>query len=634
MNTLTFDKLQYNELKEKVKSYCVSGLGKALIDKLQPSSNIKVVKNRLKETSEARKLLDAEKHLPLTGISNIASHIEKLEKGMVLTPIELTAVSDFLRGCRRIKKFMADKEFFAPVLHSYAFSMTEFRDIEESILFAIKGSRVDSNASRELKRIRNQMAKTEEKIEERLNKFLKSGANKEFIQEFYISKKDDRFTIPIKASFKNQVAGTIVEISSKGSTVFMEPAAVSKLNVELACLKSEESVEEYQILATLSGTIYEAIHAIRINIECISQYDMIFAKAKYSKSTDGMEPKLNNHGFIKLVDSKHPLLEGDIVPLDFEIGQDYRSLIITGPNAGGKTVVLKTIGILTLAVMSGLHIIAKEGTEIAIFDNVFVDIGDNQSLENALSTFSSHMKNISEIMRASNNNTLLLFDEIGSGTEPNEGAALAIAILEEFYHMGCITIATTHYGEIKRYSEMHDDFMNAAMLFNSEALQPMYKLLIGKSGDSNALWISRRMNIREHVLKRAELYIENKAYNFDTVKENKIKKPTVEAILPEVHYNYEIGDRVKLLEENDYAIVYKPLDKYNNVVLFYKNEMIEVNVKRIQLDIKATQLYPEGYDLNILFTSFQERKLQHDLERGSKKALRKVQKEIRKRREE
>lgn len=631
MNNMTFEKLHYHELKDKVKNHCVSSLGKELIERLQPSSNINVVRNRLNETSEARELLDAEKHLPLTGITNITSHIEKIEKGMVLTPAELLAISDFLRGCRKIKKFMADKEFFAPVLYSYALSITDFRDIEEDILFAIRGNRVDSGASKELKRIRNQIEKTEQKIEERLNKFLKNGANKEYIQEFYISKKDDRFTIPIKASFKNDVAGTIIETSSKGSTVFIEPEAVSKLNVELVSLKSEESVEEYQILATLTGAIHESLHEIGINIECISQYDMIFAKAKYSKSTDAIEPKINNYGYIKLINSKHPLLEGNIVPLDFEIGEDYRSLIITGPNAGGKTVVLKTIGILTLAVMSGFHITAKQGTEIAIFDHVFVDIGDNQSIENALSTFSSHMKNISEIMNNANNNTLLLFDEIGSGTEPNEGAALAIAILEEFYHMGCITIATTHYGEIKRYSEMHDDFMNAAMLFNSAELKPMYKLLIGKSGDSNALWISSRMNIRENVLKRAQLYIENKNYNLEVINENKIKKPVHEVNQPLEVYQYEIGDRVKLISQDDYAIVFEPRDKFNNIKLFYKGEVLEVNIKRIQLDIKASQLYPEGYDINTLFTNFQDRKLQHDLERGSKKALRKVQKEIRNR---
>lgn len=632
MNTMTFEKLQYNELKEIVKSFCVSSLGKELLDKLLPSTNIKVVKSRLNETTEARNLLNAESHFPLKGISNIRNHIEKLEKGMILDPSELVAVSDFLRGCRRIKKFMFDKEFFAPILHSYAYSMTEFRNIEESINFSIKGNRVDSEASKDLKRIRNHMAKTEAKIEERLNKFLKSSVNKEYIQEFFISKKDDRFTIPIKASYKNQVAGTIVEVSSKGATVFIEPAAVSKLNAELASLKTEESMEEYQILATLSGIIYEEVRQININIELISQYDMIFAKAKFSKSMDAIEPKINNHGYIKLKNGKHPLMHGHIVPLNFEIGKDYRSLIITGPNAGGKTVVLKTIGILTLAVMSGFHIAAAEETELAVFDHIFVDIGDNQSIENALSTFSSHMKNISEIMYAATNNTLLLFDEIGSGTEPNEGAALAIAILEEFYQMGCTTVATTHYGEIKRYSEIHSDFMNAAMQFNSEALEPMYKLLIGKSGDSNALWISRKMNLRENVLEKAKRYIDNKNYDFECVNESKIRKPMKESTIQEKPvYEFEVGDKVKITEHNDSGIVFKKTDHFNNVVVLYKDELLEVNVKRIELEIKATDLYPEGYDLDTLFIDYKERKWQRDMERGSKKALKKVAADMKKR---
>lgn len=634
MNTMTYEKLQYKELKEIVKSYCVSSLGKELLDNLFPSPNSKVVKNRLNETTEARKLLDAENHLPLKGISNIGHLMEKLEKGIILGPSELVAISDFLRGCRVIKKFMLGKEFFAPILHSYAYSMMEFTTIEEMINASIRGNMVDSEASRELKRIRNQIAKTEEKIEERLHKFLKSSANKEFIQEFFISKKDDRFTIPIKASYKNQVQGTIIESSSKGSTVFIEPATITKVNRELAILKSEESIEEYQILATISGMIQEEIRQIHINIELIAQYDMIFAKAKFSKSIDGIEPKLNNYGYIRLKNCKHPLLPGNIVPLDFEIGKDYRSLIITGPNAGGKTVVLKTIGILTLAVMSGFHIAADLGTEIAVVDNLFVDIGDNQSIENSLSTFSSHMKNIAEIMSASTNNTLLLFDEIGSGTEPNEGAALAIAILEEFYQMGCITVATTHYGEIKRYSEIHSDFMNAAMQFDSEALEPMYKLLIGKSGESNALWISKKMNIQEKILKKAQNYIENKTYNLEIVRENKIKKPTPIMATEEETYSFERGDRVKLLEHNDFGIVYEKKDQQNNVSVFYKNEVIKQNVKRIVLEGKAVDLYPEGYDLSTLFVSYTERKFKHDMERGSKKALRKIAKEIKKREDE
>ncbi|MBE5088299.1 endonuclease MutS2 [Bacillus bombysepticus] len=632
MNTMTFEKLQYNELKDIVKSYCVSGLGKELLNKLEPSTSIKVVRNRLNETTEARAILDAEGHVPFFGISNIASTIQKLEKGMILDPEELVSVSDFLRGCRKIKKFMLDKEFFAPVLASYANSMTEYKSIEEEINFSIKGNSIDAAASKELKRIRNNIDSVDGKIKERLTKFLNSSANKKFIQEFFISKKDDRYTIPIKSSYKNQVAGSIIEASAKGSTVFIEPHTVTKLNAELAGLKAEEAVEEYQILATLSGMVLENIYSIKINMELISQYDMVFAKAKFSKSIDGIEPKLNDHGYIHLVNCKHPLLTGQVVPLNFKIGQEYRSLIITGPNAGGKTIVLKTIGLLTLATMSGLHIAGDKGTEIAIFENVFVDIGDNQSIENALSTFSSHMKNLSEIMRMSNNTTLLLFDEIGSGTEPNEGAALAISILEELYLTGCITVASTHYGEIKRFSEMHDDFMNAAMQFNSETLEPLYKLVIGKSGESNALWIANKMSVKEHVLKRAKEYMGNKEYALEKVNESKIRKPKFVQEKREFHYEYKIGDRVNLLDYDDFGIIYKEKDNFYNVVVYYNGEFVEVNVKRITLEVAAKELYPEGYDLNTLFVDYKERKMQHDIERGSKKAIRKIQKEIRKNR--
>jgi MutS2 family protein len=631
MNHATYEKLQYNELKQTVRSYCVSGLGKQLLDKLKPSTNIKIVKNRLNETTEARAILDAEGHVPFLGISNIDHTIQNLEKGMMLDPSELVSVSDFLRGCRKMKKFMMNKEFFAPLLTSYANSMTEFKNIEEEINFSIKGNRVDSAASKELKRIRNSMAAAEEKIKERLNKFLNSSSYKKYIQEFFISKKDDRYTIPIKASYKNQVPGTVIEVSSKGSTVFIEPNTITKLNGELASLKAEEAIEEYQILATLSGMLLENIHKIKINMDLISQYDMVFAKAKFSKHVGGIEPKLNDYGYIKLVDCKHPLLTREAVPLHFEIGKDYRSLIITGPNAGGKTIVLKTIGLVTLAAMSGFHIISNKETEIAVFENIFVDIGDNQSMENALSTFSSHMKNVAEIMRAANNNTLLLFDEIGSGTEPNEGAALAISILEEFYQMGCITVATTHYGEIKRFSEMHSDFMNAAMQFNSDTLEPMYQLLIGKSGESNALWISRKMNVRENVLQRAKHYMENKGYHLEQVDENKIRKPKVVKEKTEEKYEYKKGDRVKLLDYDDFGIIYKEMDNFYNVVVFYNEKFIEVNVKRISLEISAKELYPDGYDLETLFIDYTTRKTQHDIERGSKKALRKIQKEIRKR---
>ncbi|MGG5461399.1 endonuclease MutS2 [Clostridium sp. B9] len=634
MNKNTFEKLQFDELREIVKSYCVSGLGKELIDRLEPSSNIKVVKKRLDETSEGTRILDMASYIPLEGISNIKGIINNIEKGIIAEPEELVAICDFFRGCRKIKRFMGDKEFYAPTLVSYSESISTFLNIEEEIEISIKGSLIDSNASKELKRIRRHIDNCEEKIKERLEKFLKNNENKKYIQEFFISKRNDRFTIPIKASFKNQVGGTIIEVSSKGSTVFIEPETISKYTMELAVLKSEESVEEYRILSELTNLVFNKIKEIKINIEVISEYDMIFAKAKYSKDINGIQPKINNNGYIRINSGKHPLLKGEVVPLDFEIGENYRSLIITGPNAGGKTIVLKTVGLLSLAVQSGFHISAKAGTELSIFEKIFVDIGDNQSIENSLSTFSSHMKNLSEILKECNKSTLIICDEIGSGTEPNEGAGLAIAILEEFYHKGCITIATTHYGEIKNFSESHSDFENSAMQFKSDTLQPLYKLVIGKSGQSNALWISKKMGINDNILRRAEKYISSKEYNLDKVKESKIKRKVdfeeKEKVLDKDVFS--IGDRVSLLDFNEEGIVYKPEDKYNKITVYYKKEYLELPTNRVKLVLKAEELYPEGYDLNSLFISFKDRKFERDIERGSKKVLKNLQKEMKRNR--
>ena len=625
MDNTSLDKLNYYDLKEIIKGYCVSGLGKTLIDKLEPSSNLKVVNRRLDETSEGRRLLDASYHLPLEGVFNILPLIDKMDKGGVLEPSDLTMVSDFLRGCRKVKMFLKDKEGYAPTLCSYAENISDLSYIEEEINISIRGSIVDSNASKELKKIRKQIDTCEGKIKEKLDKFLRNSANKECIQEFFISQRNGRFTIPIKAAYKNKVAGSIVEVSSKGSTVFMEPDVVSKFTSELSMLQAEESMEIYKILAILTEMIYERIKDLKVNVEVISEYDMIWAKAKYSLDIDGIKPKVNDYGYTKIIKGKYPLIKNG-VPLDFEIGKDYRTLIITGPNAGGKTVVLKTLGILTLAVQSGFHIGAKDGTEISIFQDIFVDIGDNQSVENALSTFSSHVQNLARIIKESGKSTLLLFDEIGSGTEPNEGAALAIAILEELYHKGCITVASTHYGEIKDYSKNHPDFENAAMEFKKETLEPLYKLTIGKTGDSNALYISKKMGISDSIIERTKGYINKKNYNYEVIKESK-KKKVKKVEIEEKYYNFSVGDKVLLLDKGDSAIIYKGIDEFNNVVVLYNKKFIEVNYKRVKLELKAEELYPEGYDLNQLFISYKERKLERDIERGSKKALKKLKKE-------
>ncbi|MCI6189792.1 MAG: endonuclease MutS2 [Clostridium sp.] len=626
MNNKTIEKLNYTKLKELVKSYCVSSLGKELIDKLKPSSDIKQVNRRLEETSEGRRLLDASYHIPLEGVFNINPLIEKMDKGGVLEPSELVTIGDFLRGCRKIKNFIKDKEGYAETLSAYGENITSLEFIEDEINISIKGSIVDSGASKELKKIRNRIDICEGKIKERLEKFIKNPSNKEALQEFFVSERNGKFTVPIKASYKNRVDGTIIETSSKGNTVFIEPNVVSKYSSELISLKAEESIEEYKILAEITEMIYGKLKEIKINIEVIAEYDMIMAKAKYSKEINGIKPKLNEVGYIKIVNGIYPLIKNP-VPLNFEIGKSYRSLIITGPNAGGKTVVLKTVGLLTLAVQSGFHIEADEGTEIAVFNKIFVDIGDDQSIENALSTFSSHVKNLSEIIKESNKNTLLLFDEIGSGTEPNEGATLAISILEELYKKGCITIASTHYGEIKNFSNNHPDFENAAMEFKLDTLEPLYKLHIGKSGDSNALYIAKKMGISDKIIEKTKRYIEDKDYNYDLVEESKLSKDKTYINSKEKLYEYKQGDKVTLLDNNESGIVYKERDRDNNLIVMVNKEFIKVNYKRIKLEIRAKELYPEGYDMNQLFVSFKERKLEKDIERGSKKALKKIRKD-------
>ena len=630
MNLDTFEKLELNKVKKLIKIHCVSSLGKNLIDKLEPSGNYTVVKRRLDENKEARKVLKNSNHIPLEGLFNANPVIEKVEKGMILEPVELVACEDFLRGCRKIKNFMIDKEFYSPTLSSYALNITECENVEEEIKFSIKNNKVYSDASKELKKIRRNIDICEGRIREKLNKFLTSSTNKKYIQEFIISKRDDRFVVPIKSSFKNEVEGAILDTSSKGSTVFVEPASISKYSLELITLKSEEAIEEYKILSYLTELIYDKIREIKLNMEIVSEYDMVFAKAKFSENNKCITPKINNHGYTKIIKGKHPILKGNVIPLDFEIGKTYRSLIITGPNAGGKTVTLKTVGILTLMTQCGFDILADENTEISIFEKIFVDIGDNQSIENALSTFSSHIKNISNIMREANKNTLVLFDEIGSGTDPNEGASLAIALLEEFYQMGCITIASTHYEEIKRFANEHPHFENAGMMFDKETLEPLYKLIIGKSEDSNALYISKKMGIKDKVLQKAKSYMDNKNYDFTLINENKISQPYIEEEKSSLiaFPDFEVGDKVELLDFKDFAIVYKPMDKFNNVEVFYKNELISINARRLKLQFKAKDLYPEGYDLNSLFVTFEKRKLEKDIERGSKKALKKIQKEI------
>lgn len=628
MNNETFEKTQFNEIKAQLSSYAISSFGKKRIENTQPHSKLSVVKKRLTETTEAKKLLDSSLHVPFMGLQSIEHITNQLEKGFVLTPQELLEYAYFLRSLRLIHQFFEKNQTVAPLLNRYGQGLNDFNEIEEEIYQVIRNGRIIDDASRELRRARRDIAETQDKIQELLKKFIRQ--NKEKLQEAIITKRNDVFTVPIKSAYKKQVKGTIIELSSKGTTAYIEPSNVSRWNEQLVYHKMIEEAEVYQILATLTGLLAEALPLIQQNIEIIAEFDHIFARGKFSRELKGITPEINSDGYIHLVSATHPLIN-NAVPLDLTIGEDYRGLTITGPNAGGKTVVLKTVALMSLMTMIGLQIPAKEGTEIAIFDQIFVDIGDAQSIENALSTFSGHMQNISEILRKTHKNSLILLDELGSGTEPNEGAALAIAIMEEFYQKGSILITTTHYGEIKRFAEQHPDFITAAMDFDAEHLTPKYRLLIGQTGESNALWIAKKMAISEQIITKAQNYFNDRSYDLEkkSFKTKTKKQPTAADEM-----SYYKGDKVFLLEQQKAALVYQEIPFTENVKVFLDNTFIEVPKRRMKLEFRASELYPADYELENLFEDFHTRKERRDIDRGSKKAQRKLRKEALQRRQE
>jgi len=630
MNKETFNKLQFNNVQEEVQAKAIGNYSKIRIGELSPQTNLATVKVWQQETQEARLILDSNQHVPFMGLSRIDSLMAQVQKGMVLAPDDLIEYADFLRSSRMIDKFFGKNQYQTPLLYQYSKSLPSLLEIEEEIYQKIQHQKVSDTASRNLRKVRKQIRENEKEIQDKLTKFLKNASNKEMIQDGIIVQKDGHYTVPIKTSYKNKVAGNMIEQSNKGTTVFVEPAAVAKLNEQLIMLKAEEVAEEYQILAELTGYLAEKESIIDFIMETITAFDIIFARAKYSREINGITPKVNKNEVIHIKKGIHPFLPKGAVPLDFTLGEGHRGLVITGANAGGKTVVLKTVGLLTLMTMFGIQIPVQEGTDIAVFDEVFVDIGDQQSMENALSTFSGHMDSIASILNKVKRHSLVLLDEIGSGTEPNEGAALAIAIMEALYAKGALVVTTTHYGEIKRFAEEHEDFIPAAMEFDRESLTPKFILHLGESGDSQALWIAKKVNMASNLIKQAQKYIDTKDYQTQKKEfaENEMKSEMIKEKIP----TFGKGDRVILTESQRKGLIYEDSGS-DNVAVYIDKDVVEVPRQRIQLLTTAKELYPEGYDLDSLFTDFLARKVRRDLDRGSKKAQKILDKEMKKRRE-
>ena len=510
MNTSYLNKLEYNKILEILSEHSVTYLGKELCLNLVPNNKKEKVTKTLQETTESCNLIVRKGNLPIVPIDNIDIYIKNLESSISLSSKGLLSIGRILKLSRELKNYFYEDENIDltefPILENQFSSLYNNKKIEDEILNAILDEdNIADNASSTLSSLRRNRRKLESEIKDTLNNMIHSSSYSKYIMEAIVTIKNDRYVIPVKEEFRGQVKGYIHDVSSSGSTVFIEPMSVFEMNNKISNIKMEETIEIEKILQKLSSLLFPICDEIKNTIRLIGHLDFIFAKAKYSISLDAICPIINNEKYINLIKAKHPLIDKEkVVPIDIEIGNAYNSLIITGPNTGGKTVSLKTVGLLTLMACSGLHIPAMENSSIFVFDNVFADIGDEQSIQENLSTFSSHMLNTINIINNATSNSLVLLDELGSGTDPVEGACLATAILEHLNNIRCLTIATTHYQEIKNYALVTEGFENASCEFDVENLKPTYKLLVGIPGKSNAFAISKKLGLPDNILSKAK----------------------------------------------------------------------------------------------------------------------------------
>ncbi len=521
MEQKTLRILEFNKITERLAQGAVCTPTKERCRQLQPSDDIYEIKRGIEETTEAESLILKKGAPPISPIRSSKAAAMRAAAGGVLSMADLLNVAHTLRIARGVKGYMGDDgmdEQF-PRIFAVASGIEDDKRFEQSIYAAILSEEeMADEASARLGQIRRQMRNLNNKVRDVLNDMIKSTRYSALLQDAIVTMRGDRFVIPVKSEYRSQVPGIIHDSSASGATIFVEPMAAVEINNKLRALISEEQEEIENILSDFSRETGDRADLIAGDFDAIMELDFIFAKGKLSRSMDGAPPKLNNNGIVNIVKGRHPLIDKNkVVPTDIYLGRDFDTLVVTGPNTGGKTVSLKTLGLLTLMAQAGLHIPASEESEIAVFSQVFADIGDEQSIEQSLSTFSSHIVNIIDILKKADHNTLALFDELGAGTDPVEGAALATAILERMKMWGVKTAATTHYSELKLYALSTPRVENAACEFDVESLKPTYKLLIGVPGKSNAFAISKRLGLDEDIIERAKQLVNNDNTRFEDV---------------------------------------------------------------------------------------------------------------------
>ncbi|MCM3096984.1 endonuclease MutS2 [Priestia megaterium] len=513
MQSRIFHVLEFNKVKEQLQKKVASSLGREKVANLIPSTQYEEVVKWQEATDEATTVLRLRGNVPLGGIFDVRPSVKRAEIGGTLSSNELLDVASTIYAARQVMQFIEqvveDEDLQLPIITEHIEKLMPLPEVEQTIKMSIdENGTVLDGASDQLRGIRQKLRSTESRIREKLESLIRSSSAQKMLSDAIVTIRNERFVIPVKQEYRSAYGGIVHDQSSSGATLFIEPQAIVTLNNELQEAKVKEKQEIERILIALTVQVAEVANELRQNVYLLGELDFMFAKGRYSHELKASKPKMNDRGYIKLVKAKHPLIaQEDVVANDIELGDQYTSIVITGPNTGGKTVTLKTLGLFTLMTQAGLQIPALDGSEMAVFKHVFADIGDEQSIEQSLSTFSSHMVNIVDILQKVDHESLVLFDELGAGTDPQEGAALAISILDQVYERGARVVATTHYPELKAYGYNREGVVNASVEFDIETLSPTYKLLIGVPGRSNAFEISKRLGLSAEVIERAKGYI-------------------------------------------------------------------------------------------------------------------------------
>ncbi|MBE6583353.1 MAG: endonuclease MutS2 [Ruminococcaceae bacterium] len=518
-NEKTLHSLEFDKICELLASFAPTDGSKTMARMLMPSDDIDTVIKRQRRTTDAKRLCDAKGMPSFGGVRDVSESCERADKGAILTPGELLAIAGVLRTSRTLQDYCYGNHLFDTVLDEMFDRLMPQRTLEDRISRAIISEElIADEASVTLANIRRQIRITNNKIKETLQKYVQGGSHAKYLQENIVTTRNGRYVIPVKAECKNEVKGLVHDTSSSGATLFIEPAAVVEANNELRVLESKEEHEIERILAELSSAVSECSNAIWLNYRNITELAFCFACAQMSYAIGGSAPMVTEERFIELKRARHPLIDkSKVVPINVILGDGYDTMIITGPNTGGKTVTLKTLGLFTLMAQSGLHVSADEGSVVCVCDDVLVDIGDEQSIEQSLSTFSSHMVNIVSFMDKVSERSLVLFDELGVGTDPVEGAALAVSIIDFVRKRGAMCAATTHYAELKAYALDTKGVCNASCEFDVETLRPTYKLIIGAPGKSNAFAISEKLGLPREIIESAENYVSSDNRKFEDI---------------------------------------------------------------------------------------------------------------------